>query len=384
MRVAFDGRSLASPALRGWDRYTVGLTRALTARGVEATFLCRVGAPARAEHLAGIDCEVREVPARYGVLWEQVAVPALLRRERFDLHHAPNEHGVPIVAPCPQVLTHHSVTGPSYRALVRSGALPGPTERYVPVPGGRLKRGRDRAYLGAQVRAAAHIFAPSEFARGELIGLLKVPARKVTVTPLAPDDLFRGPPTPAAERAAILDRLGVRPPFLLFVGGYEPHKNVPGLLRTFQHVRRTRPDLRLVLVGSQPAPAAVRESAAELGVADAAAFLHGLTRELPALYDAAELLVSLSWRETFCLPAAEAMCRGTPAVASAWGATPEVIGAGGATVDPRDEAGAAARICDLLAGDRAPLRRAARARAAELTWEAAADRTLQVYRRLVG
>jgi len=33
--------------------------------------------------------------------WEQVAVPRALRHGNFDLFHAPAEHGVPLVRPCP-------------------------------------------------------------------------------------------------------------------------------------------------------------------------------------------------------------------------------------------------------------------------------------------
>ncbi len=80
MRVAFDGRSLSARALRGWDRYTVGLVDALMRLGLEVTLFHEPGVPPRPEHVSGIDCSLVAVAARRGLYCEQVAVPRALRR----------------------------------------------------------------------------------------------------------------------------------------------------------------------------------------------------------------------------------------------------------------------------------------------------------------
>jgi glycosyltransferase involved in cell wall biosynthesis len=114
-------------------------------------------------------------------------------------------------------------------------------------------------------------------------------------------------------------------------------------------------------------------------------FLVNVGEDLPDLYDAAELFVTLSWRETFCLPALEAMTRGVPVVASAWGASREVVGEAGRLIDPRDGGAAREAILDLLAtGDRAAVAEQARAQAARFDWARTAGQTLEVYRRLAG
>ena len=41
---------------------------------------------------------------------------------------------------------------------------------------------------------------------------------------------------------------------MLYVGGYERHKNVPGLLAAMALVRVRRPDVRLVAVGTGAVP----------------------------------------------------------------------------------------------------------------------------------
>ena len=123
--VAFDGRSLSSPVLRGWDRYTVGLVGELVQQGIDVTLFHRERESLHQPHVADLGCRVVGLPDRGGLYWEQVAVPLALWRGRYDLFHAPAEHGVPLAAPCPVVLTYHSVTtqGTGYHRL--DPAFPG-------------------------------------------------------------------------------------------------------------------------------------------------------------------------------------------------------------------------------------------------------------------
>lgn len=381
MRVAFDARSLHSPVLRGWDRYTMGLVRSLTGRGVEITLLCRERAPVHETHASTLGRPVIALPDKGGMWWEQVSLPRALRG--FDLYHAPAEHGVPLFSRRPTVLTLHSATAHSYQRLIRRGLLKGTIKDYF---------GRDfdpraatlaNAYWYAQVARADRIIAVSDFARDEIVELVHVEPSRITAIPLAVDDAFRTPATGAAPRAGTLERLGVRQPYLLYVGGYEPHKNVAGLLEVFSRVRSRRPELSLVMVGSGLPDARLTDQAEHLDLTPGkeVVFLHALGPELPALYDGAELFVSLSWRESFGLPALEAMTRGIAVVASGWGAAPEVVGDGGRLVDPRDHQAAADAVVALLDD---PTRGArARAAAARFSWDTTAAATLELYQSLL-
>jgi len=380
-----DARSLSSPVPRGWDRYTIGLARALGARGVSVTFLCRTRAPVHPDHAANAGCPVRALEDRSGLWWEQVSLPRALKD--FDLYHAPAEHGVPLLTRRPVVLTIHSVTAHSYADLIARGVLTGRLRDYLGADHDPHATTPANLYWYAQVRRADAIIAPSAFARAEIVdpvhGLGVTPSR-VTATPLAVDESFRAPPTEPAALTALLHSLRIRQPYLLYVGGFEAHKNVPGLLAAFARLRAARPDLQLVLVGSNPAPPGVAEEARRLGLTpdDEVMLLHGRSTDLPALYDGAELYVSLSWRESFGLPALEAMTRGTAVVASAWGAAPEVVGDGGSLVDPRHPYAAADAMQALLLDPSRGAR--ARAAAARFSWATTADTTLALYRSLLG
>src|SRR5690606_41583474 len=90
--------------------------------------------------------------------------------------------------------------------------------------------------------------------------------------------------------------------------------------------------------------------------------------------------------EGFGLPALEAMASGVPVIAADGSALREVVGGAGLLVPPDEEE---AWVQAVLRLRRDPeLRRdlidAGLARAARMSWELCAQRTLQVYRRALG
>ncbi|WP_394821317.1 glycosyltransferase family 4 protein [Pendulispora albinea] len=372
MHVVFDARQLAQPALRGADRYLLGLAGALVRRGVRVSLAYVEGSPPNRAHDPALFSRFEELPIAgpNGPRWEQLAVPRALARVGADIYHPPSEYGVPMLAPCPVVFAIHSATVHSYRDLVARGLLQGTTNDYID-DGSRL-RARARHYVDAQPYWADRIVAPSEFAREEIVRYMKVDPAAVTTTPLATSEAFRAPVSPRQEET--LARLGVRRPYVLYVGGYERHKNVAGVLGTYGKLRQTHPELALVLVGTGRVPEATQRDATALG----AICLSDVTHDLVDLYDGASVFLSMSWRETFGLPSLEAMTRGVPAVVSGWGASPEVVGDAGLLVDPRREDEAAAAVRTILA-ERPAFSSRARERAKRFSWDATAAITLDVY-----
>ena len=116
-----------------------------------------------------------------------------------------------------------------------------------------------------------------------------------------------------------------REPFLLYPANWWAHKNHELLLQAFALVRRERPELRLVLTGSDH-PAALPDGVASLGrVPD---------EQLVDLYRSASALVFPSLYEGFGLPALEAMACGCPVAVSRVAALPEVCGDAAVYFDP--------------------------------------------------
>jgi glycosyltransferase involved in cell wall biosynthesis len=178
-------------------------------------------------------------------------------------------------------------------------------------------------------------------------------------------------------------RYGIQRPYVLFCGTVEPRKNLPRVLEAFR--RLDRPDVELVLAG----PQGWRE---DLG--DGAASLAGRVRSLgfvppaglDALYHGAAALVYPSLGEGFGLPVLEAMAQGVPVVTSKGTATEEVAGEAAVLVDPLDVDAIAGGI-ERVIGDAtlaAALGAAARARAAEFTWDRTAELVAAVYAEAAG
>ena len=145
--------------------------------------------------------------------------------------------------------------------------------------------------------------------------------------------------------------------YVLWCGTLEPRKNVPTLLEAFAIVRRTDPDLGLVLVGPTgwgdvPVPAHMARGVRLLG------FLP--TDQLHAAYAGARAFCYPSLREGFGLPVLEAMAHGVPVVTSRGTAMAEFVGDGGLLVDPLDAHAIAAALETVLGSRHDELAAAAR------------------------
>lgn len=98
-------------------------------------------------------------------------------------------------------------------------------------------------------------------------------------------------------------------PYAVFVGNTRPHKNLDVVLRALVAVAA----VRLVAVVPEAEAAAVHARAAELGVGDRVAVLHGIDDErLAEIYRGASATVMPSTLEGFGLPALESIACGTP------------------------------------------------------------------------
>ncbi len=152
---------------------------------------------------------------------------------------------------------------------------------------------------------------------------------------------------------------------------------------------RTERDVTLTVIG-KPKPGKTMELIERLGLRPHIEFVSGVTDErIVELYSEAELAVVPSLYEGFSLPAIEAMCSGTPLVATDGGALPEVTGTDGETVlgcragDVESLTAAIARGLDDPEL-RARVGAAGRQRVLERwTWRRCAELTVEQYREVL-
>lgn len=230
------------------------------------------------------------------------------------------------------------------------------------------------------VRRAHAIAADSRATQIDLAERLRVPPEKVTVIHLGLDPEFR--PLPERDVTNALARFNLPRGYVLFVGTFEPRKNVPTLVRAYAQMRSAPP---LVLAGNTGwLFEETRTLVHELGLEARVRFLENVpAADLPALYCGAGVLALPSHYEGFGFPVLEAMGCGTPVVIAQTSSLPEVAGDAALTCDPREAASLADALTRALNDSalRADLTRRGHARAAQFTWEKTARETLAWYER---
>ena len=334
---AVNGRFLCE-SFSGVQRVATGFLRALLA-DPGCVLLCPTGH--RPSWWDGAVREARVPPGRPGrLLWEQVAAPALARRNPvLSLANT-----APLL--CRDAVFVHDVAFLAHPEWFR------PSFR--------------RTYGAITVRAAKggrRVIVPSAFTASELMTRVGVPSGRITVVPPGVDARF-GPAGPEAE-ARVRSGYGIDGPFLLAVGTVDPRKG-------FDLAGRVAAEVGLPLVAAGAADPTFVGAAHLPGV-------HWLGRipdeDLPGLYSASAALLYPSRYEGFGLPPLEAMACGAVVVASDIPPLRETL-SGAAELVAADNAEAWSKAVRSIVqeADVAAERRAAGvARAATFSWARAAD-----------
>ena len=221
----------------------------------------------------------------------------------------------------------------------------------APLATRRWLRRLDRA-----LRQAAEVVVPSAATRDDLVEMYPVDPERVTVIHHGVDgDRIR--PAPEEEVERVRRHYGVKGRYVFFLGGLEPRKNLPRLVRAFA---RADIDASLVIAGASVAwnPEGREQLDRALASMDRErherVVLTGYlgTRDKVALMSGAEALAFPTLYEGFGFPLLEAMACGTPILTSNVSSLPEVAGDAALLVDPLEEP-AIAEGLERLVGDRA-------------------------------
>lgn len=355
MKILVDARELGDRPT-GVGRYLLQLLQrwaiGADARGREIVLV----APATSAATRALGFRTVETGGTGGTLWEQIRLPAVIRKESPDVVFCP-AYTCPLWASIPMVVTIHDISfaaHPEWFAW-REGL-------------------RRRALTRASARKASAVITVSAFSAQEVETRYDVPRSKVHVVHHGINHL----PRPAAIP---------REPLVLFVGSIFNRRHVPELMtavaRLLTHIR----DLRLAIVGENRthprqdlvahAEALKIRSALELtDFAD--------DEQLAELYARARVFVFVSEYEGFGLTPLEAIAAGVPPILADTAVAHETCGDAAIYVRPGDVGALASAIGLLMADDQA------RARVLDLaprvlarySWERAAAETLELLERV--
>jgi alpha-1,3-rhamnosyl/mannosyltransferase len=240
-----------------------------------------------------------------------------------------------------------------------------------------------RFFFPKRFANADHILTISEFMRKEILRHLPVSPEKVTAIHLAPSKEFY--PRPYYVVRSVMERYGLKPPFILAVGSIDPRKNLKLLLRASALINRA--DLTLVIVGWKGwGYGELQEEVRKIGEKVKLKLLGYISDEdLAALYGGSSVMVYPSLYEGFGLPILEAMSCGCPVICTRTSSLPEVAGNAALFVDPynpQELADAIATVVDDITIRRDLIERGFR-QAAKFSWEKTAVETLKVFRSLL-
>jgi glycosyltransferase involved in cell wall biosynthesis len=236
-----------------------------------------------------------------------------------------------------------------------------------------------------RISEADMVICPSKVT-AESLSKLERPPKQVRVIPMGADIVA----PPEADRAEILDRLGIERPYVLWLGTLEPRKNPEGVVRGFVGaVESNVPDadsLKLYLVGPPGWWSGdVRDLIDTKGMSDRVRRIDYQPGEIKAaLYAEAAAFLFPSLAEGFGLPVVEAMACGAPVVTSNRSSLPEVAGSAAELCDPEDSSSIAQALAKVLRDPdlAADLRRLGFRRAKEFTWDRTVRETLACYEEL--
>jgi glycosyltransferase involved in cell wall biosynthesis len=232
------------------------------------------------------------------------------------------------------------------------------------------------------MKRAARVVAVSAQTKRDLVRFIDIDPDQVTVIYPGLNQSFARD----SERGLRLRaRLGLGEGPLILQIGRAFYKNISAVLRVLHRLRRGGLDVRLVRAGRALA-GEERALAVKLGVFDSVVELGPVRDEdIPALYNAVDLLLFPSLYEGFGWPPLEAMASGTPVVCSRAGSLSEVVGDAALTADPEDIEALSWHAATALTDRdiRPKLIDRGLERAREFTWDRTAEQIMQVYRAVI-
>ena len=234
---------------------------------------------------------------------------------------------------------------------------------------------------------ADRIIAVSESTKNDLVRLYNESDDKVSVVNPGIDKSFEPYPEEALELIRVKDKYKLPEKFILYLGTLEPRKNIIGLIKAFEELKRNT-DLphQLVIAGGKgwlyedifkkQQSSKYRDSIKFAGFID--------HEDKVAFYNLADVFCYPSFYEGFGFPPLEAMASGTPVVSSSVSSLPETLGDAALLIDPYNISeitlGIKSVLEDKNLADR--LKQKGIKRAEKYNWENTTRETLDIFKEI--
>ena len=335
IKIAINARMLKITPDDGISRFTFEVVRRITVNNPSYRFALIFDRKYDSRLLfpGNTEAYIISPPSRHPILWytwHEWQLPGLLNRIGAHIFLSPDGI-ISLRSEIPSVPVIHDIN-----FIHRPEDIPPLTSRYY------------RYFFKKFAERSARIITVSEFCREDISSGLMAGKERIDVAWNGVSEYFG--PVEKSEADNYREKLTGGKPYFLFVGNFSPRKNIPTLIRAYNHFRSAYgADIKLVLAGGRlflnsETDKLISSSAFKNDIILTGSVMH---EDLRILYASASALVFVPWFEGFGIPAAEAMRCGTPVILSDTTSLPEIGGNAALYVNPanyEEVAGAMNRI----------------------------------------
>lgn len=369
MKIFFDARGINWYKGTGIGTYTENLLRQLLLLSTDDIYNI---------YWSGIDyskfkfsnSNITLTSKKHHNFFEKFYIPMDIQRRSGDIYHVPqNGIGLDPCIECKKVITIHDLIPYILPETVGKGYL--------------LK------FLSAMpmaIDSSDAILTVSEWSKKDILRLFPINEDKIHVTPLSADTIYK-PMDKEKCKHIVKNMFNISKPFILYLGGFSPRKNVKGLIIAFDKIfSKLDKEYDLVVVGdNKDQYGSIFELSKNLSCSSNIIFTGYIDNNvLPVFYNACEAFVYPSLYEGFGLPPLEAMSCGTPVIAANTSSIPEVVGDAGILINPlnMDELINAMEMVLCNETIKTELKDKSIKRASMFSWKNTAEKTLEVYKKI--
>ncbi|RKY25114.1 MAG: hypothetical protein DRP62_02075 [Planctomycetota bacterium] len=375
MRIAFDFNPILINRFSGFYTYGTGLLRGIEALDEKPVVLLfhsrRFSEQAKpVKKRLGHWAQLKATSIKMRWLenfWRYCNYPCLQRfTGEFDIYHC-SHHLMPPTKNRPRILTVYDL------------------RRYkIPQLYPKSKLGLFELAL----KRADHIIAISEATKNDLCSLFNISGEKVDVVELAADAAYK-PLTESEKRETkklLAKKIGAPlDNYVVAFSSPDRRKNISRIIKGFVLAQsRLSDNFKLVIAGNLPRNEDIFQLIAS-SKKSGSIVATGSVDDVRSLLSCADGLVFASLYEGFGIPILEAFACGVPVITSDCSSMPEVAADAAVLVDPYDENSIAEAIINIAADKELKERmiRKGLARAKEFSWERTAQKTLEIYKKVL-
>jgi len=360
MRIAIDVRSLLDDQPGGVKTYTTEIVRALGRVAPEHEYLLFYNSAkvVRLPDLGGgmVTRGFRYPNRIFNVSQWALSWPKWDRLIEADCYFAPALRLVPLGLNKPLVATVHDLSFAYFPEFYSW----------------RRRMWHRMMRPGALLLEADHLIAVSRATARDVTDYYGVAESKVSV-------VYSGIAGADVDHRAVRKKYGLPERYLLFLGTIEPRKNVPSIIKAFDHIA-AGVEQDLVVAGTKGWLTKEVDEAISVSRFRNRICCPGLIDEVDkrAVMAGADLFVYPSFYEGFGFPPLESLIAGTPVITSLNSSLPEVVGDWATMVNPYDVGELAYVMKEMLLNPPVVEQKDRQAILEKYTWEQAARETLKV------